>query len=182
MVEDILKLDFKIIGVVTPKVELPEFSGSITDIVPFKTADSLKICMLDNLDLNHLSTKNFSKLQLAHNLEKDVIVLYDFSKGLNKKELHYFSLLFKRITNNYHKKIILVSRDVDFLASFCDAWAVYGQKVLYYTQDIFDDALYEYIDMPHIVKFIKYANNNGAALQETVDLNELIKDIYRSLK
>lgn len=183
MVEDILKLNFNIIGVVTPKISLPKFSGSISEIVPFKTDDSLKMAMLDSsVDINNLSTKEFSKLQLAHSLGEDVIVLYDFSKGLNKKELNYFKLLFNKITKKYHKKVILVSRDIDFLASMCDAFAIYNNRVIYYTSDIFDDKLYEYIDMPHIVKFIKCANNNGAALMETVDINELIKDIYRSLK
>ena len=35
--------------------------------------------------------------------------------------------------------------------------------------------------MPNIVKFIKIANKKGAMLTETLDINELIKDIYRRL-
>lgn len=183
MVDDILKLDFKIIGVVPTKVEIPSFGSNLDEIILSKKEDSLKMAMLDsNIDLSNLSSKDISKLQLAKNLLEDVIVLYDFSKGLNKKEINYFKILFNKITTKYNKKIILVSRDIDFLASMCDTFAIYNNGVIYSTKDIFDDKLYDYIDMPHIVKFIKLAREKGAYLTSTVDLNELIKDIYRSLK
>jgi len=58
---------------------------------------------------------------------------------------------------------------------------IYDKKIVYMTNDIFDDKLYNYVDMPNIVKFIKLANKKGALLKETTDINELIKDIYRRL-
>lgn len=181
MVEDILNLEFDIIGVVTPRINLPKLTGTLKDVVSYKTEDSLKIARLEISNLDSLSTKEFSKLQLANQLNKDVIVLYDFSKGLSRKELNYFKIVFKRIVG-HNKKIILVSRDVDFLAMMCDHFAIYTNRVLCYTDDIYDNKLYKYIDMPKIVKFIKYANSKGAMLNKTTDLNELIKDIYRRIK
>lgn len=181
MVEDILKLDFNIIGVVTPRINLPTFPKDISKVITYKPEDSMKIANLDIQDLDNLSTKEFSKLQLASSLGNQVIVLYDFSKGLNRRELNYFKIIFKRITM-HGKKIILVSRDIDFLAMMCDHFAIYTNRIVYSTDNIFDDRLYNYIDMPKIVKFIKYANSKGASLQETIDINELMKDIYRRLR
>ena len=181
MVEDILKLDFNIIGVVTPRINLPTYPKDINKVVTYKQEDSLKIAKLEKKELDNLSTKEFSKLQLAASLKEDVIVLYDFSKGLNKKDLNYFKIIFKKIVS-HNKKIILVSRDIDFLAMMCDHFVIYDNKVIYKTDNIFDNNLYKYIDMPKIVKFIKYANQKGASLDETVDINELIKDIYRRIK
>ncbi len=178
MVEDILKLDFNIIGVITPRINLPSFPKDLSKVVTYKPEESLKIVGLDIKDLDNLSTKEFSKLQLAASLGNDVIVLYDFSKGLNRKEINYFKLVFKRITKHY-KKVILVSRDIEFLATTCDYFAIYTNHIVYKTDNIFDDNLYKYIDMPKIVKFIKYANSKGACLNETTDINELMKDIYR---
>lgn len=181
MVEDILKLDFNIIGVVTPRISIPKMAGSLESVVPYKTEDSLKIAQLEISSLDNLSTKDISKIQLASQLNNAVLVLYDFSKGLNKKEINYFKIVFKRIVS-HNKKIILVSRDIDFLAVMCDHFAIYTNRVLCYTDDIYDDKLYKYVDMPKVVKFVKYANSKGAMLNKTTDLNELIKDIYRRIK
>ena len=176
MVEEVLKLDFKICGLITPTIELPQYE-SIQNALKYKVEDTKRIVLLDNSEV--LSTKNVSKLQLGENLNNNVIVLYDFSKGLNEKELNYFRLLFKKITSSYNKKVILVSRDINFLASICDTFAIYGDKMVYHTKDIFDDYLYTFIDMPSIVNFIKLAEKRGIKLAHTLDINELIKDIYR---
>lgn len=175
MVEKLLTLDFNILGVVIPLVKVPEISK---ENLNFKKKNTLKMVLLNKIP-NKLSTADISKLQLATQINEEVICLFDFSKGLNFKELNYFKRLFKDMTKKYNKKIILVSRDVDFLAQFADTFAIYQHKIVYYTKDIFDDALYKYIDMPKIVKFIKYANLKNANLTSTVDINELIKDIYR---
>ncbi len=179
MVEEILKYDFQIIGVYTYDINIPTFKGEIEDIIPFKANDALKLTMLKESDLKNMSTNTVSKLQLASQLNKDVIVLYDFSKGLNAKELRYFNLFFKKITKSYKKKIIIVSRDVNYLSSICDTIAVYKKGVVVIADDWFDYRLYNYMDMPNIIKFIRLSNRHKAGLKNTTDLNELIKDIYR---
>ena len=85
------------------------------------------------------------------------------------------------MTSKYEKRIILFSKDINFLSTMCDTFVIYDKKIIYQTNNIFDDRLYNYIDMPNIVKFIKLANKKGALLSETVELSELIKDIYRRL-
>lgn len=177
MVEEILKQNFKIIGVYTNNFEIPSFDGDIEELIPFKTSDALKITQLDANCLNNLSTKNISKLQLATQLNKDVIILYDFSRGLNYKEIKYFNLFFKKITKNYNKKIIIISKDVNYLFLICDTIAVYKKKIVYITNDFFDIQLYNYMDMPNIIKFIKFANKKNANISCTTDINLLTKDI-----
>ena len=136
MVNELLKYDFKIIGVYTYDIKIPTFKGEIEDIIPFKANDALKLTMMQESDLNNLSTKNISKLQLASQLNKDIIILHDFSKGLNEKEIRYFNLFFKRITKAYNKKVILVSRDVNFLCSICDTIAVYKNGISVISKEI----------------------------------------------
>lgn len=179
MVDEVLKLQFSILGLVVPKINIPTLDQSIDKLELYKKDETLKITLLDNIKNDNYSSKELSKIQLALNINKDVIVLYDFSKGLNKKDLNYFNLLFKKITKKYNKRIILISRDIDYLVTICDRMVVYDKKIIYTTTDIYDSKLYTYIDIPPIIKFIKYANQKGIKLSKTIDINELIKDIYR---
>ena len=179
MVEELLKLDFKILGVVTPRIIIPTYTEPLENLIKYRLEETKKITLLDIDNINDLSSKNISKLQLAIHINDSVIVLYDFSKGLNAKEIRYYKILFKKMIDSYDRKIILVSRDINFLAYMCDTYAIYDKRILYSSTDIFDRNLYRYIDMPNIVRFITLANKKGAGLSKTVDINELIKDIYR---
>ena len=182
MVEELKKIDFKIMGVITNNFIIPNYHGvPIENLIKYKLEETKKITLLNIENTNNLSTKNISKLQLASNINEKYILLYDFSKGLNQKDINYYRLLFKKMTENYGKKIILFSKDINFLLTLCDTFVIYDKKIVYKTNDIFDDKLYSYVDMPNIVKFIKYANKKGAELTKTIDINELIKDIYRRL-
>ena len=180
MVDELLKYDFKILGVYTYDIKIPEFKGDIEEIIKFKATDALKLVMMEKEEIEKPSSKAISKLQLASQLNENLIVLYDFSKGLNAKELRYFNLFFRKITKSYRKKVIIVSRDVNYLSSICDTIAVYKNGIQVICNDWYDNRLYDYMDMPNIIKFINLANRRGAHLSNTTDLNELIKDIYRS--
>ncbi|MBE6155375.1 MAG: hypothetical protein E7164_01300 [Firmicutes bacterium] len=182
MVEELKKIDFKIMGVITNNYIVPNYNSvPLETIIPYKLDETKKITLLNIASTNNLSTKNNSKLQLASSINDKLILLYDFSKGLNCKEINYYKLLFQKMTLKYNKKIILFSKDINFLSTICDTYVIYDKKVIYKTNNIFDDKLYSYVDMPNIVKFIKIANKKGAMLTETLDINELIKDIYRRL-
>lgn len=182
MVEELKKLNFKILGVITKNFVIPKYDGvKLEQILTYKPEETMKMVLLDIKDTNNLSTKKVSKLQLACSINDKLIVLCDFSKGLNVKEINYYKRLFTKMTEKYNKRIILLSKDINFLSTLCDTFVIYDKKIVYKTNDIFDDKLYSYVDMPGIVRFIKYANKKGAELTETTDLNELIKDIYRRL-
>ena len=182
MVEELKKLKFKIMGVITDNYVIPNYDNfSFNSLIIYKREETKKITLLDIEDTKNLSTKNISKLQLAASINNKTILLYDFSKGLNGKELNYFKRLFDKMTSKYEKRIILFSKDINFLSTMCDTFVIYDKKIIYQTNNIFDDRLYNYIDMPNIVKFIKLGYKKGALLSETVELSELIKDIYRRL-
>lgn len=182
MVEELKKLDFSILGVITNNYKVPNYDGvDLSTIISYKLEETKKVTLLDIQDTNNLSTRNNSKLQLAKAINDNLILLYDFSKGLNTKEINYFNRLLIKMTTKYRKRIILFSKDINFLMKICDRFCVYDKKVVYETTNIFDDKLYNFIDMPNIVKFIKLANKKGAELSNTKDINELIKDIYRRL-
>lgn len=182
MVEELVKLDFKIMGVITNDINIPCYENQLIEtIITYKLEDTKRITLLDIKDTHNLSTKNISKLQLAKNINEEVIVLYDFSKGLNVKEINYYIRLFLKLVSKYNKRIILVSKDMNFLMKICDIFVYYDKKIVYKTTDIYDDKLSNYLDLPNIVKFVKLANKKGACLNNTTDINELIKDIYRRL-
>lgn len=182
MVEELKKINFKIMGVVTNNFIVPNYENiPLENLISYKIEETKKIVLLDINSTNNLSTKNNSKLQLARSINEKTILLYDFSKGLHNKEIAYYSRLFNKMATKYGKKIIVFSKDMNFLSTICDTFTVYDKKIIYVTNDIFDDKLYNYVDMPNIVKFIKLANRKGAGLNHTLDLNELIKDIYRRL-
>lgn len=182
MVEELKKLDFQIMGIITNNFVMPNYSKyTLNQLIPYKLEETKKITLLDIESTHNLSSKNISKLQLACSINEKIVMLYDFSKGLNNKELNYYRLLFNKMTSKYNKKIMLFSKDINFLSTFCDTFVVYDKKLVYKTNDVFDDKLYSYVDMPNIVKLIKIANKKGAMLSHTTDINELIKDIYRRL-
>ena len=54
-------------------------------------------------------------------------------------------------------------------------------KVIYCTNNFFDNNLEKYTSIPKIVDFIKYINRNEKRIDETTEIYELIKDIYRSV-
>lgn len=182
MVDELKRIGFKIMGVLTTNFVIPDYNNiPLEQLITYKIEETKKMTLLDIQNTNNLSTKNNSKLQLAININEKNILLYDFSRGLNNKEINYYKLLFNKMTNKYQKRIILFSKDINFLAMICDTFVIYDKKIVYKTNDIFDDKLYSYTDMPNIVKFIKLANKKGAQLSNTTDINELIKDIYRRL-
>ena len=109
MVEELKKQEFKIMGVITNNFIIPKYDNiSIEKLIPYRLEETKKITLLNVNDTNKLSTKNISKLQLACSINEKTILLYDFSKGLNNKELNYYKLLFHKMTNKYGKRIILL--------------------------------------------------------------------------
>ena len=55
------------------------------------------------------------------------------------------------------------------------------KKIIYVADDFYDDELYKYVNIPNIVDFIKFVNNDNKRLDNNIEIYELIKDIYRSV-
>jgi len=153
--------------------------------------DSLTIVGLDDSylerDPNTLSFVEKKKVNFAlvMSYNPEVLVIESFDKGLTFREREYFRKLFLKLKNKYNKTIILVNSELPFMFDVVDKLIVInkGKVVISGDKDIFyEDKLYKYVEIPKIVEFIKYANNEGHNILEYTDIKELIKGLYRDVK
>ena len=179
-----MELDGKIIGVISDDYKEEDYSGKrITDIITFKIDEALKMVRL-NKEIkerlfDELSSRDKSKVILASHLHDKEIRLVNFSKGLIKKDLNYFSSLFKRITS-YGRKIILIDKNMELYLNCVDhIYVIKNAEIVYATKNIFDRELSKYVDIPKIVEFILNSADNGIRLDYYKELDELLKAIYR---
>ncbi len=153
--------------------------------------DSLTIVGLDDSyldrDPNTLSFVEKKKVNFALivSYNPEVLVIESFDKGLTFREREYFRKLFLKLKNKYNKTIILVNSELPFMFDVVDKLIVInkGKVVVSGEKDIFyEDKLYKYVEVPKIVEFIKYVNNEGHDILEYTDIKELIKGLYRDVK
>lgn len=132
--------------------------------------------------INELSKGQFKLVLLVYSLlnNKNNIVLDYFDKCLSYKYK-------KRVTNYFKSKydgtLIVISNDLVFLNELCNNLMIFRDGKLIFNDKI--DYLYKStikIEYPEIIKFIKLANKRKAKLSYTVEIHELLKDIYRSIK
>ena len=181
---ELKNLEGKIIGVIADIMEDDINPNTLVNtLIPKKIDEALKMVDLDNDIKNKLvadlSSRERNKVILASKLQDDVIILYDFTKGLTKKDLDYFKKLFKKIVL-YNKKIILVTKDSEMFLNCVDKiYLINNDSIIVETTDIFEPTLYMDINPPAIVNFIYKCQEAGVSLDEYTDLNELIKSIFR---
>lgn len=179
-----MELDGKIIGIISNDYEEENFDGQkVIDIITYKTNEALKMVRLDesikNELFDNLSSRDKNKVILARHLHDKEIRLVNFSKGMIKKDLEYFSTLFKRIAS-YNRKIILIDKNTEMFLNCVDhIYIIEDEKIVYETKNIFDNILSKYVDVPKIVEFINTSSKNGIRLDYYKELDELLKAIYR---
>lgn len=153
--------------------------------------DSLKIVGLSedylDRDPNELSYTEKKKVNLACMLSynPEVIILENFEKGLIARERTYFKNLFLKLKNKFNKTIILLTKDITFMFGIVDNLNVINNAKIVISGDadtFYENKLYKYIEMPKIVEFTKYVQEQGHNILEYVDIKELIKEIYRNVK
>ena len=105
------------------------------------------------------------------------------NKSINK----LISLLLK-LKNNYHKTIIIASNDIEFVSKITDNIVILNKGKIKQAGDKNDilsniKLLKENdIEIPKIIEFINLVyEKKGIKLNYTLDINELIKDIYRNV-
>ena len=179
-----MELDGKIIGIISNDYIEEDYSGKkVEEIITYKISDSLKMVKLDesikSVLFDDLSSRDKNKVILASRLHDKEIRLVNFSKGMIKKDLEYFSTLFKRIAN-YGRKIILVDKNLEMFLNCVDhIYILEDEKIVYETKNLFDNILTKYVDVPKIVEFINTSSKNGIRLDYYTELDELLKAIYR---
>ena len=113
-----------------------------------------------------------------------MIILSDFEINFLNKEFNYFKNLFKKMVTKYNKTIVFITSRLDRIMDIIDFILVVENKTVIMelsSDNIYYDKIYDYIDKPEIVEFVKLARKNHAKLEDYIDINELIKGIFRSV-
>mgnify|MGYP003571264118 CR=1 FL=1 len=181
--KDILK-DKGIIGVIGNYKSNVVLDGKVKDLNIKNINKGLKLVGLDDTylekNVNELTINELWKIELLTKLKDKCIIVGNLSSSLNYKDGEFIKKLFIKLVNDYKIQIVVIDKDITaFFNLTKDIFVLENNKVIYQTNNYFDDELYKYVNMPKIIEFIKYINNNGKNIQETVDIYELIKDIYR---
>lgn len=140
-------------------------------------------------ELKTLSTSELSKVIIASTLiqNKSILIFNNPTIGLNHNDKNNFIKLIRMLKNRYNKTIIISSNDVDFLYRICDYFYYVDDDKLVYEgskEDFFTklDLMKKYkISLPKILKFInKVRIKKKIRLIQRIEINDLIKDIYRN--
>ena len=155
-----------------------------------KIEEALKICLLTDNDkvkpLNVLSSNEVEKLELAIKLleNREMIILSDFEINFLNREFNYFKNLFKKMVTKYNKTVVFITNNLTKIMDIIDFILVVENRTVVLelnAKNIYYDKIYDYVDMPEIIKFVKLAKKNHAKLEDYTDINELIKGIFRSV-
>jgi len=177
---------YKIVGVISNYLCKLDSNIRVRDLNINNINKALKIVGLDDsfLDkyIKELTMSELWKVDLAKKLDEDVIIIGNMSKSLIHKDREYMKKLFNKLSNNYNKKIIIIDNDVNsFIGIVKKILVINNKRIVYSTSDFYDDKLYDYVLMPKIVEFIKFVNKDNERVDKTLDIYELIKDIYRRI-
>ena len=154
-----------------------------------KIDEALKICLLKEEDkekkISNLSSNELEKLKLCIKLLKNdsTISLNFFEHVFLIKELNYFKSLFKKMVKKYNKTVVIFTNKLDRIMDCFDILIVLNQnqQVVLETNDIYDDKIYNFIETPEIIEFVKFLKNKNIKMEKYTDRKELLKAIYRSV-
>lgn len=182
-IKNILK-DNSIVGIVSKYKSNVKFSGKVSDLDVKNISKALKIVGLDDTyldsDINDLTISELWKVELLTKLDKEVIIIGNMYDSLIHKDREYMKKLFVKLSNNYNKKIVIIDNNINSFINLVKKIVIMkGKNIVYETKDFFDLKLYEYVKVPKIVEFITYVNKNDIRVDKTLEIYELIKDIYR---
>lgn len=168
--------------------------SEIFDIKKGKVLKSLEMVGLSSIDVNKklkdLTTNELKRLDIANEIssKKDNYIFLHPEVGLDDKNRDNLIIIFRMLKNRYHKTIIIVSSDSDWVHKFADfLFVVYNGNVVYSgtTYDIFcnDEICEKYkLCIPQIIKFEKLVlEKKNKKLGFRNEINDLIKDIYRNI-
>lgn len=153
--------------------------------------DALKMVGLDESYLTRkiraLSTGELKLMMMGTVLitNPKILVLEDPTVGLDFNNKRKVLKMIRLLKEKYHKTILIVSDDSDFLYQYTD-YVLFTNDCnrvrLYKTDEVFlnvDLLLDNQVEIPKLVKFTYKANMKGAKLHYHKDIRDLIKDIYK---
>ena len=137
--------------------------------------------------INTLTLSEKSKLELACVLlqNKDIILLDEPIIYLDQKEKQNLIKLLKKLKRN--KTIVITTKDLAFALEVCDDICLYYNEILYF--DIKNEAMKnmdwfekEELSIPPTLEFSnKVKNKKNISIGYRLEINDLIKDIYRNV-
>ncbi|MCM1053337.1 MAG: hypothetical protein NC483_05135 [Ruminococcus sp.] len=166
-------------------VEDFKFPGTVKNFLDSqKDISSLKMVMLNESYLaktvTELSEIEIRKIILAKALieNKKYLALDYFEKGLSNKEKDNFKRLFKKLTRDYNKTIIIFTNDLSFLWDNADSIIYIDEKITAYSKEEYHKLL-SLVDNPEISKFISLMRNLNLETEDYKNVLDLLKAIYR---
>lgn len=171
-----------------------KYFGYKVDAMEKRCADALKMVGLDSkyLDMNpfKLSRGEMRKVSIASVLafNPKVIIFDEPTVGLDSISKKNFIKLIQMLKNKYGKTILLVTHDTELVYKCSDYTYILndGEIVLEgNSKEVLTNSnLNEYgLERPKIVETIDYINKvKGLRMGYRVDVNDLIKDIYRNAR
>ena len=128
---------------------------------------------------------NIQKLRALLFYNPKLYIFDYFEKGFNYKDIDYLKKVLRKLKGNYDKNIIIVSDDISYFLDTLDEYIIFHKGKVVVSgdkKDLYNEDLYKYIKCPKIISFIKMVKDKDINLSNYLDINELIKGIYRSVE
>ena len=162
------------------------------DKMAIRTSDALNLVGLDDsyLKLNPkiLTLVDAKKVALACALvcNPSIIILDEFTNGLNNKDKSELLRLLRMLKNKYKKTIILLSKDTNFCYQIVDQVYIMnltklvasGKKELLEDSDFISRIG---LEVPLIVKFVDECRSKGHEINYYSNILDLLKGVYRDV-
>lgn len=159
-----------------------------TYLKDFKEDKILKAFKMVNLDTNTLN-KNISKLSTSESFKislivkllknDDTIYINNFDKYFNYKDQDYFKKLFIKLSHRYHKTFIFTNVTFEFAIKLADIIIVVEEDGVhkYSKNEFYDIKGYSC----NLIDLVKYINKDSKKIDYVLEIDELIKTIYREV-
>lgn len=166
-------------------------SNYMNNSITTRMKDALKMVGLDESYLTRkiktLSSGEAKLMMMATALipNPKILIIEEPVLNLDLNNKKKVLKLIRLLREKYHKTILLVSEDSNFLYQYtdhilftddCNAITMYRSEEAFLNIDLL---LSHDVEIPKLVKFTYKANQKGAKLHYHKDIRDLIKDIYK---
>ena len=135
-------------------------------------------------DLSSVEIKKI-KIALALFMNSKIIIFDYIEKGMCYKDIEYIKKLIRKLSKAYNRNIIICSDSLNnYLDVVDNVVVIYDGKIVNISNknDLYNEDMYKYIDMPDIIELIKYFNSRNHYFDNYIELKELLKAIYRDVE